>query len=158
LRVCVLSDKEEEIREQKLQEAIEQTESKKNDPSGPWKTTSSTATPATDVKQQHHEVEEVRHEKRPESDVVQKAKYVPPSMRNQPVSLGNGPLAPARMRALRSGKVPEIENQSEFPSLGAAVPDAEPDHKPVPSVNSWKDSSVRSAVRTENKFDALSEN
>lgn len=156
MRICVLSDKEEEIREQKLQEATEQAESKKNDPSGPWKT-SSTATTA-DVKQQH-QVEEVCEEKRPDPDVVQKSKYVPPSMRNQTANqAGSGPLAPARMRALKSGKVPEIENQSEFPSLGAALPEVEADHKPVPSVNSWKDSSTRSAVRTENKFDALSEN
>lgn len=147
------SDKEEEIREQKLQEASEQAESKKNDPAGPWKT-STTA----DVKQQ---VEEVREEKRPEkeAEVVQKAKYVPPGMRNQPAAgQANQSLVPSRLKSQRSSKAPEIENQAEFPSLGAPVLEVQVEQKPVASVNSWKDSSVRSAVRTENKFEALSEN
>lgn len=142
-------DKEEEIREQKLQEATEQFESKRNDPSGPWKTSGTDSKPAE---------EPVREEKKQVQDSdVQKVRYVPPGMRNQG-SQGNSPLAPGRLRNMRSSKAPEIENKSEFPSLGAGVPDIEVDQKPVPAVNSWKNSSLHPAVRTANKFDALSEN
>ena len=134
-----------------MQEATEQAESKKNDPTGPWKTTT-TAVEAAPVEEAHVE------EKRPEVE-VQKARYVPPSMRS--AALGQ-PLAPSRLKSLRSAKAPELENTSEFPSLGAEAvraPAPAPEQRaapaPVPAVNSWRDSSIRAAVRTENKFDAL---
>lgn len=135
-----------------MQEACEQAESKKNDATGPWKTST---TQQAEAKPAVEEAE--KGDLRPAEELGQKARYVPPGMRNlQPQQ----PLSATRLRSIRSSKAPEIENQSEFPSLGAAVPaEVEADPKPAAGgINSWKESTVRSAVRTENKFDALSEN
>ena len=96
-------------------------------------------------------VQETREETRREAE-PKASRYVPPSMRHQQ-SQPPGSLAPAKLRSLRTGKAPEIENQQEFPSLGAETVVVEP--KPAPIVNSWRESTVRSAVSTANKFDAL---
>lgn len=156
------------MREQKLQEATEQLESKKNESSGPWKTSASESKSAA-------EVPAVRPSVKKESDSVAAVaaasakvstggKYVPPNLRNQPQHDPSQPLQPvvaSKLRSSRPSKAPEIENQMEFPSLGA---DASPVVEPKPIVvetvsnNSWREpATTRIAVKTENKFDALRE-
>ena len=153
------------MREQKLQEATEQLESKKNESAGPWKTSAADVKPTVEVPAVRPVVKKENESVAASSAKVSTGgKYVPPNLRNQPTHDASQPLQPvvaSKLRSGRSAKAPEIENQMEFPSLGA---DASPivDPKPIVeetvSKNSWKEpATTRIAVKTENKFDALRE-
>lgn len=135
-------DKEEEFREQKEKDAVEQ-EKRSEECGGPWKVSESeTSIPET---------KEVDPELLVENNPViveKKNTYVPPSLRNKSASSNAGP---APSRGGRRAAAPEIENTKEFPTLGA-----EPDGT-VPE----KQTAVAASgpnINVGNKFSALTSN
>lgn len=132
-------DKEEEIREQKEKDAVEQ-EKRAEECGGPWKVTESeTSIPET---------KEVDPELLAEPDPVaveKKTAYVPPSMRNKAAA---GSAGPAPLRGGRRTAAPEIESKTEFPTLG---------NEPDGSVQEKQSAAAASApnINVGNKFSAL---
>lgn len=151
-------DKEEELKQQKLEEQHEQMESKK---SAPWKALNVPVAPVTqtDASSDDGDGDDDHSPDRssePTAQQTAKQAYVPPHLRNkQPTTESQGPLGPTRMSAIRGRvRAPEIENQMEFPSLGDAL---SPDTRATTDsgLNTWRDTTSRPPIRVENKYDAL---
>jgi len=150
-----IKDKEEELKQQKLEEQHEQMESKK---SAPWKSLNVPVAPVTQIDASSDDGDHSpdRSSEQPEPTAQQqtaKQAYVPPHLRNKPTTESQGPLGPTRMSAIRGRvRAPEIENQMEFPSLGDA-----PDTRATTDsgLNTWRDTTSRPPIRVENKYDAL---
>jgi hypothetical protein len=162
-----IKDKEEELREQKLQEASEQQESKMT-----WKTHQSNVSGKSEGNEESSMNKKEEVQSKPEVQAVSSAqadssssnvsggKYIPPSMRtlgSQSTSSDSCTVSAIKMSSLRGvrnvGKAPSIQNQMEFPTLG---------EEPVVSNNTesarshWREPAKTSApVRNENRFDAL---
>lgn len=120
-------DKEEELREQKALEVAEEKE--REDKSGPWKGMGAEGEEAAEkeraasdspVEVPTPDTAVVTAEEPPKP--AGPARYVPPSMRNQPAGGGGGGgnLDPVKVsqfgrRGYVSGRAPQLSNAEEFP-------------------------------------------
>ena len=173
IQSLTIKDKEEELREQKLQEATEQFEIKMTESGGPWNRNTKSDTKNADQSsddevEEEKEVEEKKEEKEmpvPPTAAPKSGTYVPPHLRNKDSSSATAAssttsdgLTPMKMSSLKgrmstSSRAPAIENTMEFPSLGQEAP------APVVADTGhavWRDTSRTSApLKTENRYDAL---
>lgn len=164
LRIQALSirDKEEELREQQLQDIEE--DKQREGVSGPWK---KSANPDADSETDKNNEEVTTHES---TAVVtsaqtgsQPSKYVPPHLRNQPqTGSGNTGLNPIALSGTRKSKsgAPKIADIVEFPTLGAI--DSNEDIKGFQTVKygSHRDTIERNSpnVTLDNKYSLLTNN
>lgn len=111
-------DKEEEMRELKLQENGQ--DNKKDDGSGPWKLKNSSPVPeetkVTETEKRLEKKEEERKEKS-KAQLNTTKRYVPPQLRARSMQ----PLEPVQMSAALRKSAPEIDNDKDFPSLGGCA-------------------------------------
>ena len=162
IKSMTIKDKEEEIREQKLQEATEQLEMKMNESGGPWRQNKTQEkikdSDESDTESKGDEESSSKDDTAKKEDATAAKRYIPPSMRNRQAgssSTSNAdasvPMKLSSLRNARPSRAPEIQNQMEFPTLGAdAAPVA------VEEKHEWREASSRNtALRTENRFDGL---
>lgn len=101
-------------------DAIDQENKIKEEQGGPW---GGKAAPdeEEDEDEEKESVPVVQQKIEEEPKVEAKARYVPPSMRNQPA----GGLEAVKMTPgfrSRPGRAPALDNNEEFPTLGAGPP------------------------------------
>ena len=158
IKSMTIKDKEEEIREQKLQEATEQLELKMNESGGPWRQNKTQKkikeSDESDTESKGDEDDTAKKE-----DTTAPKKYIPPSMRGREAGSSSStsnpdasvPMKLSSLRSTRPSKAPEIQNQMEFPTLGADAAPAAVEEK-----HEWREASSRNtALKTENRFDGL---
>ncbi|RWS31194.1 protein CDV3-like protein [Leptotrombidium deliense] len=142
-----LKDKEEELRDQKLQENGQ--ENKKDDGIGPWKVM--TPSPIPDVVPA---VENVTVKDEPMTTTTTGGRYVPPALRNKGSANNLDPVVVGR-RTWKS-TAPQIDNESEFPTLGNEVADSKNAFQPVRQGSRDIPSSHNPPLDIGNKFNLLS--
>jgi hypothetical protein len=162
IQTLTIKDKEEEFREQQMQDIDE--ENKKESQSGPWKlsTPSSGSTPNEEEKTSEDVVNEIVSGVSVVSSgqTQGSGKYVPPHLRNVPQTQTT--LTPTSLSSTKRSKAgaPKIADTTEFPSLGTPTESSE-DIKGFQTVKHGnRDICDRSSTQVElnNKYGLLNTN